>query len=116
MEYVDGGWRKVVNIFGAGVRLSGSETSRFLSYYSWITGAISFAAGLANGTAGAIAGVIYSAYGGTIQKFNSNNSGVTIVIKCTCRTYYMKYLFKACAIMSIIGMIIVNNAVNGDSL
>lgn len=82
MEYVDGGWRKVVNIFGAGVRLSGSETSRFLSYYPWITGAISSAAGLASGPAGAIAGIIYAAYGGTIQKFNSNNSGVTIVIPC----------------------------------
>ncbi|MDD6069930.1 MAG: hypothetical protein PUC12_03845 [Clostridiales bacterium] len=79
MTYVEGGWKRVKTWNGVGVRLSGKETSQFLSDYAFLTAMISCVAGCCNKIAGIIATILYSTYGLTISRMNRNNSGVTIM-------------------------------------
>ena len=77
MMYVEGGYTVTRNITGIYLRLTGKETSQFLSDASWAAVSICAATGLAGAAAAAVVGGIIGVYGFTISRMNSNNSGVT---------------------------------------
>lgn len=80
MTYVEGGWKKVTKWYGKGIKLSGKETSQFLSDSSWLAIPIcALYGGFGSKVAGIIAAGIIGMGGYTISRMNKDNSGVTFM-------------------------------------